>query len=133
MLLLDTDALSHLLRGTPRGGLVEKIAAVPAAERFLSAITVGELYYGLEWMGERGDRLRERLEREFLARVEILPYDTDAARVYGRLRARLEHERQPLAEANLQIASIALSRGLSMLTGNGKHFRRIAELEPVEF
>jgi tRNA(fMet)-specific endonuclease VapC len=130
-LLLDTDALSHLLRGTDRGGLVAKIAAVPPDRRFLSAVALGELLYGLERRGL--EALRRRLEREFLARIEVLPFDEAAAREYARVRVELERARMPLAEADLQIAAIALSRGLRLLTGNGKHFRRIEGLELEEF
>lgn len=128
MLLLDTDALSHLLRGTPRPGLVEAVAAVPMQQRYLSAVSLGELLYGLQRM-TRPQRLRQRLEKEFLARIEVLPFDEAAARVYAQVRADLERARTSLAEADLQIASIALSRNLRLLTGNARHFRRIEGLE----
>jgi predicted nucleic acid-binding protein len=39
----------------------------------------------------------------------------------------------PLDESDLQIAAIALSRGLRLLTGNGRHFRRVPGLELAEF
>ncbi len=126
-LLLDTDAISHLLRGTPRGELVSKIAAVAPEDRYISAITMGELLYGLERRSR--EALRERFEQEFLARIEVLPFDAEAARVYARLRAELERRRLPLAEADLQIAAIAVSRELPLLTGNVKHFGRIEGLE----
>lgn len=126
-LLLDTDALSHLLRGSDRGGLIRKIAAVPPGDRYLSAITVGELLYGLT--RRPVPALRRRFEQEVLARVQVLPFDEAAARVYARVRVELEGRRAPLAEADLQIAAIALSQGLRLLTGNAKHFSRIEGLE----
>jgi len=43
--------------------------------------------------------------------VAILPFDEQAADVYGPLRARLEAEGRRLNEPDLRIASIALSRG----------------------
>jgi len=126
-LLLDTDAISHLLRGTDRGGLVGTIAAVAPEDRYIAAVTLGELLYGLERRSLAA--VRQRFEREFLARIEVLPFDAEAARVYARLRAELERRRTPLAEADLQIAAIAVSRGLRLLTGNVKHFGRIEGLE----
>jgi predicted nucleic acid-binding protein len=132
MLLLDTDAVSHLTRGTLRPGLQEAVLAVPEEELFISAITVAELLYGLEKHGGR-ENARRRLELEVFSRLPILPFDEDAARIYASLRADLECAGTPLDESDLQIAAIALSRGLRLLTGNGRHFRRVPGLELAEF
>jgi len=51
MLLLDTDAVSHLIRGTSRPGLEEALLGLPVEDRFLSAITVAEVLYGIEKRG----------------------------------------------------------------------------------
>ena len=132
MLLFDTDALSHLLRGTYRPGLVEAIVEVPPERRYIAATTLGEILYGLERQPGL-DKVRHRLEAEVLPRIAVLPFEAEAARVYARLRADLERARIPLSEPDLQIAAVALSRGLRLLTGNGRHFRRIEGLELVEF
>jgi predicted nucleic acid-binding protein len=111
---------------------VEAILAVPQDHRFISALTLGELLYGLE-RKPGADRLRRRLEADFLPLITVLPFDAEAARIYARIRAQLERAGVPLSEADLQIAAIALSRGLRLLTGNARHFRRIEGLELVEF
>ena len=132
MLLLDTDALSHFLRGTYRPGLAEAIVNVPPDRRYISATTLGEILYGLERRPGL-EVIRRRLEAEVLPRLTVLPFDEEAARIYARLRADLERARIPLNEPDLQIAAVALSRNLRLLTGNGRHFRRIEGLELVEF
>ena len=58
----------------------------------------------------------------------MLPFDVAAARRYGEVRAELERLGTPLAEADLRIGAIALSRGLTVVTGNVRHFQRIPEL-----
>jgi tRNA(fMet)-specific endonuclease VapC len=58
----------------------------------------------------------------------ILPFDSAAAEVYGPLRAKLEREGKRLGEPDLRIASIALSRGLTVVTGNVRHFSRVPDL-----
>lgn len=69
-------------------------------------------------------KVRDVIER---AQV-ILPFDKAAAKVYGPLRARLESEGRPLAEPDLRIACIALSRELTLVTGNLRHFARVPDL-----
>jgi predicted nucleic acid-binding protein len=60
--------------------------------------------------------------------AEVLPFDASAAEVYGVVRAELESRGRRLAEPDLRIASIALSRELTLVTGNVKHFSRIEAL-----
>ena len=61
--------------------------------------------------------------REIVFQVQtILPFDERAAEVYGPLRAQLESEGRRLDEPDLRIASIALSRDLTLVTGNVRHF-----------
>jgi len=127
MILLDTDIVSHLLRAEPRPELVQRLRQVPVRDRHTSAITVGEILYGLERTG-RHEAIRARLEAEFIARIEVLPFDLDAARSYGRIKAHLYRAGQPLDEPDLRIASIAVSRGLTLISGNEVHFRRVPGL-----
>ncbi len=127
MLLIDTDAISHLARGVPRGALVEKLSAVPPQRRYISAITLAEILYGME-RKKVGQRLRQRIAA-VLQRIEVLPFDDEAAKVYARIRAQMEANGTPLPHADLQIAAIAMSRGLTLLTGNERHFGRIRGLK----
>jgi tRNA(fMet)-specific endonuclease VapC len=58
----------------------------------------------------------------------ILPFDEAAAERYGVLRARLERDGRRPAEPDLGIASIALSRDATLVTGNVRHFARVPDL-----
>ena len=58
----------------------------------------------------------------------VLPFDTLAARTFGALKASLERKGTPLAEPDLRIASIALARGLILVTRNTRHFQRVPGL-----
>jgi len=57
-----------------------------------------------------------------------LPYDAAIAREYGRVCALLEEKGQPLADADVQIASAALHHELELVTGNLRHFTRVPGL-----
>jgi predicted nucleic acid-binding protein len=131
MYLLDTDILSNLLKRTPSTTLIAKLATVPAEQQFTSSITLGELVYGAYRLGSRTGMLLERLDRTLLPNLPILPFDVAAARRYGELRAELERRGIPIGDTDLRIAAIALVRGLTVITGNVRHFQRVPGL-PVE-
>ena len=126
--LLDTDILSNLLKRTPSTVLIAKLASVPPGQQFTSSITLGELFYGAHRLQERGTRLLQQLNEALLPNLPVLPFDADAARRYGALRAELERNGTPLGDADLRIGAIALARGLTMVTGNVRHFQRIPGL-----
>jgi tRNA(fMet)-specific endonuclease VapC len=122
----DTDVLSATMRRDPHLALVRRLAQLPPSEQFTTAITLGELLYGAERRGS--DRLRARVRDLLAAALTVLPFDEAAAETYGSLRVRLEAEGRRLAEPDLRIASIALSRGLTLVTANVRHFDRVPGL-----
>ena len=69
-----------------------------------------------------------RLEELVWPNVRILAFDRSAAEVYGRVRAAFERSGKPMAEPDLRIASICLSTGATLATGNTRHFSRVPEL-----
>jgi tRNA(fMet)-specific endonuclease VapC len=125
--LFDTDVLSALVRPHPSALLVARLRRTPPGEQFTSAITVAELYYGAQRTADPAFH-RERIESLLLPRVLVLPFDAAAAVRCGELRAALEKRGAPLAWADLQIAAIALVFQLTLVTGNRRHFDRVAGL-----
>jgi predicted nucleic acid-binding protein len=128
MYLLDTDILSNIAKRTPFTALVAKLASVPKEDQFTSSVTLGEMVYGAYKLPTHTSLLLDRLERVLLPNLPVLPFDAAAARHYGQVRAELERQGTPLGEADLRIGAIALSRGLTVVTGNVRHFQRIPGL-----
>jgi tRNA(fMet)-specific endonuclease VapC len=64
----------------------------------------------------------------FLEPFEVLPFDRDAAEAYAHVRFELERTGRPIGERDLLIASIALSRGLTVVTPNVSEFARVPGL-----
>jgi len=122
----DTDVLSATIRRDPSLPLIRRLAQVPPTDQFTTAITMGELLYGAARRDSK--RLNEQVRDLLRGALTILPFDETAAAVYGPLRASLESAGRPLAEPDLRIASIALSRDLTVVTGNIRHFARIPDL-----
>jgi predicted nucleic acid-binding protein len=128
MYLLDTDVLSNLLRRAPSATLLAKLASVPPEQQFTSSITLGELIYGAYRLQERTVALLQRLNESLLPNLPVLPFDAPAAWRYGEVRADLERRGTPIGDADLRIASIALARGLTVVTGNVRHFQLVPGL-----
>jgi tRNA(fMet)-specific endonuclease VapC len=125
--LLDTDILSNTLKKQPSPALVARIAETPRSQQFTSSITVGEMLYGA-LKSSRREELLSRLASVIWPAIPIVPFDRDAAEVYGRIRVDLEHRGLPLPEADMRIAAIAVSRNMIVVTGNVRHFDRITGL-----
>lgn len=126
MYCFDTDVLSATIRRDPSLPLLRRLAQVPPSEQFTTAITMGELLYGATRKGST--RLQARVHDLVRGALSILPFDEAAATVYGALRAQLEADGKRLDEPDLRIASIALSRDLTIVTGNVRHFARVPSL-----
>jgi tRNA(fMet)-specific endonuclease VapC len=101
--------------------LVARLASVPPEQQFTSSITLGELVYGAHRLQERTAALLQRLDQSLLPNLRVLPFDAAAARRYGQVRADLERSGTPIGDAGLRIVSIALARGLTVVTGNVRH------------
>jgi tRNA(fMet)-specific endonuclease VapC len=123
--LLDTNIASYIIkRNIPE--VRRRLGRHAMSEIAISSVTEGELSYGLS-RNPAATRLRVIVE-EFLLRVTILPWDSDAARQYGQLRAMLEHGGQPMGNLDLMIAAQAMAAGLTLVT-NDRAFARIKGLK----
>jgi len=125
--LFDTDAISELLKPRPLAAYVAWLGQVPREDQFVSAVSVGELFKGAYRSSHRERHLRN-VEQRVLPAVTVLPYDVATARVFGQLRAQLEEAGQVLPDADFQIAATAVYHDLDLVTGNLRHFDRIAPL-----
>ena len=71
----------------------------------------------------------QNIDDRVLTAVSLLPYDAAVARAYGELHAELAAANALLADADLQIAATALHHGLTLVTGNVRHFARVRGLQ----
>ncbi|MCB9688871.1 MAG: PIN domain-containing protein [Alphaproteobacteria bacterium] len=124
MYLLDTDTVSHALRGNL---LDERLEAMDPAEWCISAVTRAELRYGVaRRLG--ATRLAELVDA-FLVVARCEPWDARAADRHGALRAALRGmEGGTIGAYDEMIAAHALALGAVLVTGNVRHFRRVPGL-----
>jgi tRNA(fMet)-specific endonuclease VapC len=122
--MLDTNIVGHLIKQHP--AVVRRVVAASMASLCISAITAGELLFGL---ARRPDAVRlHRAVREFLRRVDVLPWDNDVAKRYGSVRADMVRGGKILAPIDLLIATHALSVGAVLVT-NDRAFRQVGYLD----
>ena len=101
---------------------------MPPEEQCTSSITLRELLSGAHRHPERADELVGRIAAVIPADLPVLAFDEAAAPRYGRLRAELERAGTPIGEADMRIASIALTHALVVVSGNLRHLSRVPEL-----
>ena len=126
MYLIDTNVISEA-RKLDKANLGVRAFFSQVAARgdavYLSVVTVGELRRGVDLIRHRGDLGQSALLATWLQAVldsyddNILPFDAQAAQVWGRLRV-------PNAEHALdkQIAATALVNDLTVVTRNTGDF-----------
>lgn len=114
--MLDTNMASYIVRG-PNPALAVRLVTVPMAQLCVSSVTQGELLFGVaRWPGATSLQIAVR---EFLARVDVLAWDSAAATRYGILRAELEATGMPLGNLDTLIAAHALAAGAVLVTSDG--------------
>src|SRR5205823_4634112 len=89
-----------------------------------------ELNYGARRLpaGARRNALTAYLNDVVAVTFPILPYDEKAAAWHARERVRLEKAGTPAPYVDGQIASIAQTSGLILITTNPRDFERYTEL-----
>jgi tRNA(fMet)-specific endonuclease VapC len=123
--LLDTNTASYVIKGNfPR--VRERLLKIPMADVGISAVTEAELRFGVARRPE-ATTLKSVVE-EFLLRVEVLPWNSEAAQHYARIRAILEKDGSPMGNLDLMIAAQAVAAEVVLVTRDHV-FRRVKGLK----
>lgn len=123
--LLDTNACIACLRRKP-SPVVTRLRALGPDDVALCAIVRAELLFGA---ARSRDPVNERaLVDRFLEPFPSFPFDDRAAELYSQIRYVLERAGQKIGAHDLEIASIALARGLTLVTHNVSEFSRVPGL-----
>lgn len=130
-IILDADVIIRGEKGV--FDLTAWLAARPDDEFEVAAITVAELWHGVE-RARKGKRraIRERYLQAVTSVLPILPYTEQTAYEHARLWAKLESAGEMIGYYDLVVAATALERGCKVATFNSRHFRRVPRLNVVE-
>ena len=94
----------------------------------VSSVVAFELWYGVA-KSARPEANARLVETFFAGPVSLLAFDSEDAKVAGRVRAGLEAVGKPIGAYDLLIAGQALRHQLKLITANGKEFGRVKGLE----
>lgn len=123
--LLDTNAcIAHLRRRDSR--VTARLQQSSPAEVAVCSVVRSELLFGAK---RSRDPERERSVVEaFLAPMSSLPFDDAAAEKCAEIRDALESTGARIGAYDMQIAAIAISAGLTLVTHNAREFARVPGL-----
>jgi tRNA(fMet)-specific endonuclease VapC len=119
--LLDTNTASYIIKGKP--GAVKHLLKIPMSSICISTITEAELLLGVEKMPDA--KHLPIAVGEFLLRVDILPWDSQAAQIYAVMRASCEQKGICLGAMDMLLAAHASSIGATFVTSD-KAFKKIS-------
>lgn len=123
--MLDTNICIYIIKRKPQA-VIERFLQTEISQIGISSITLSELFYGVS-KSSKPDQNQIALA-QFIAPLEILPYDDQAAQHYGNLRAHLERQGKTIGSLDMLIAAHALSATSTLVTNNENEFNRIPNL-----
>jgi len=126
MVVLDTNVISELFKPTPDPKVMAWVGGLPGEGLFTTAVTRGELLYGLYCMpeGRRRNDLLQGLTLLFEQKLagHVLAYDDAAADAHAAIAAARLAQGRPVGQADMMIAGIVRSREATLATRNVRDF-----------
>lgn len=124
--LLDTNICIYLIKQQPPD-VLKKFRTIKIQQLFISSISIYELYFGVEKSRLKKQNLRAL--KQFLQPLSILDFNSESAIKAAQIRQALNAKGQPIGPYDIQIAAIAMTHSLTLITNNSKEFSRIDELK----
>ena len=121
--LLDTCVCIALIK--KNASVIKHLREVNRDECKISEITIAELFYGAYNSGKEEHFDDVAVIAEMFEQYPI----SDSLRKYANIRWLLKEKGKPVDHLDLFIAATALTEGLTLVTGNIKHFERIPGLK----
>ena len=129
-IILDADVL---IRGEKGSFDLKSWLAIHPDDQFeVAAITVAELWHGVERAAAPHRAKREQYLETILAPLPIIPYAEQTARQHARIWAELEAAGKMIGYYDIIVAATASERGGDVATFNRKHFDIVSGLNVID-
>jgi len=129
-IIVDADVIIRGERGT--FDLNRWLATRSSEPVEIAAITVAELWHGVERADAAHKSKREKYVRSAMSSMLIIPYTEATALEHARIWAALEDAGRMIGAYDLIVAASALERGSSLATFNRRHFSQVPGLKVIE-
>ncbi|MGI8503728.1 MAG: type II toxin-antitoxin system VapC family toxin [Hassallia sp.] len=127
--LLDTCVISELVAKQPNLKVVEWIDALDFNNVYLTVLTIGEIYKGIEKLSDskRKTALHNWVNDDLMLRFsgKILLVDIEVVRQWGQLTGKLDLSGQRMSAIDSLIAAIAMNHRCSLVTRNEEDFKHV--------
>jgi tRNA(fMet)-specific endonuclease VapC len=124
--LVDSDVCSKALR-KGHASLTNVLNTIRQDGLAISVVTYGEVTEGV--LFSRNRAVDQQLWRDFLAGFDIIDVTMEIAEVWADVRGSLRKQGNIVPDNDLLIASTALRFGMTVVTGNERHFGRVPGLD----
>ena len=129
-IILDADVIIRGEKGN--FDLRNWLATRPAEEFEIAAITVAELWHGVERAVGAQRIKRQKYLQAVVASLPVIPYTEATAYEHARIWAELEAAGKMIGYYDLIVAATALERGNEVATFNKRHFAAVKGLKVIE-
>jgi toxin FitB len=126
MIVLDTNVLSELMKGSPDEAVIEWIGKHPASSLFITSVTQAEILHGILLLpaGKKRIAIQAAADAMFASEFNgrILGFESAAAAPYATIAADRRKAGQPISQFDAQIAAIARASRSAVATRNVADF-----------
>jgi tRNA(fMet)-specific endonuclease VapC len=129
-IMLDADVVIRGERGT--FDLKSWVGSHPNDEFEIAAITVAELWHGVERATAPHKATRQTYLQTVLELLPVIPYTEQTAYEHARIWAELESSGKMIGFYDLIVGATALERGSDVATFNTRHFAQISGLRVIQ-
>lgn len=124
--MLDTNICIFVIKHKPET-VIKRFMEHDPSDICISSITYAELVHGVE-KSQAKEKNRIALTL-LLANIQIVPFDSLAAQVYGVVKADLQKQGTPIGPLDTLIASHAKALDLTLVTNNTREYIRVEGLK----
>jgi predicted nucleic acid-binding protein len=126
--LFDTNAISEVFRPRPNAELIDWLDGLPREDQHTSTVVIAELYEAA-YRSPAREKWLTRIQESVRPTMTVLAFDLACAHEFGRLQAQLKDAGTPIGDVDTLIAATALRHGLTVVTADDRHFRRVPGLQ----
>lgn len=123
--MLDTNICIFMIKHKPES-VMKKFMELQPSDVCISSITYAELVHGVE--KSKAKEKNGIALAVMLSEIDILPFDSLAAQVYGTIKADLERKGMPIGPMDTLIAAHAKAVDVTLVTNNTREFCRVDDL-----
>jgi tRNA(fMet)-specific endonuclease VapC len=129
-IVIDADVI---IRGEKQAfDLAAWLDDSPQETYFLAAVTIAELWHGVERAIGKIRVAREAYLQNLVARLVVLPYVQSTALIHARIWAQLESAGKAIDDYDMIVAATAIEHGYPVATFNQKHFQSVPGLTVIQ-